>query len=258
VEPIESNQYSYLIGQVVYSADDNSARITYLAPGDYDHHGFIELLSFLTVKSGEAGAIQVLAEVDEDSLEESILFRAGFRPYAEQQIWKLSRKQNYPQPEKTWIPISRADTGNVISLIQRSIPAQINRVESHPNPNGLRGMVHREQDKLLAAALINYGPIGILIDLILDPGLEKVNDYLTALIHHVPYHNTRDIYFRVRSYQQRIATALESQGAEIGATQKAVVKRLALHYNAKQTFRVQGFENQPDITTPISHTKIEN
>jgi hypothetical protein len=43
-------------------------------------------------------------------------------------------------------------------------------------------------------------------------------------------------------------------GALPGEQQNAVVKKMAVHYNAKQTFSVPGFEKQPDITTPISNT----
>jgi len=88
--------------------------------------------------------------------------------------------------------------------------------------------------------------------------MDPIDEYLSALLFHLPYRDTRDVYIRVRSYQQQLASALERVNAEAGPIQKAVVKRLTVHYNAKQTFRVQGFENQPDITTPISNSEIKN
>ena len=258
IESIESNRYPFLIGQVVHAPQDQTARVAILAPGDQDHEGFTNLLANLISRVGEQGALQILAEVDKNSLEESILSRAGFRPYAEQQIWKLPRKKFYGSGKKTWIPITRSEADQVISTYQRFVPPQVQRVEAPPPLNTLQGLVCWKAGKIAGIALTSFGPKGILVDLIIEPNLDDLDDYLSALFFYLPYRNSRDIFLRIRSYQQRIATVLEGAGAIAGPEQNAVVKRLAVHYNAKQTFRVQGFENQPDITTPISNTKVKN
>jgi hypothetical protein len=119
-------------------------------------------------------------------------------------------------------------------------------------------MISWAEGNIVGLALTQFGPKGILLDMLLAPDLDLVDDYLSALLFHLPYRDTRNVYLRVRSYQQQLASALERAGAQPGSNQTVLVKRLAVHYNAKQTFRVQGFENQPDITTPISRTKIKN
>jgi hypothetical protein len=258
IEPIESNRYPFLIGQVVHAPEDQTARVAILAPGDQDHEGFTNLLANLISRVGEQGALQILAEVDRNSLEESILSRAGFRPYAEQQIWKLPRKFFYGSGKKTWVPITKSEVDQVISTYQRFVPPQVQRVEAPPPLNTLQGLACWKAGKIAGIALTSFGPKGILVDLIIEPNLDELDDYLSALFFYLPYRNSRDIFLRIRSYQQRIATVLEGSGAVAGPEQNAVVKRLAVHYNAKQTFRVQGFENQPDITTPISNTKVKN
>jgi hypothetical protein len=109
----------------------------------------------------------------------------------------------------------------------------------------------------MGLACTRFGPRGMLVDFYLEPEMKEIDDFLRQFISNLPYHHTRDLFIRVRSYQERLASALERLDALPGPQQAAVVKKLAVHYNAKQTFRVHGFENQPDITTPISNTKIE-
>ncbi len=258
IEPVDSHQLPYLIGQVVHAPDQPTARLAFLAPGDKEHRGFTDLLAFLTCRVGEQGALQILAEVDMNTPGETILSRAGFRPYAEQQIWKLPRRLFYGSGKKAWVPISRTDSDRIASAYQRFVPLQVQRVEAPLAGAALQGMISWNSGKIAGIALTSFGPNGILVDLVLDPDLEMLDDYLGALFFHLPYRNSRDIFFRIRSYQAEIATVLERSGAVAGPKQYAVVKKLAVHYNAKQTFRVQGFENQPDITTPISNTKVKN
>jgi hypothetical protein len=258
VNPIESDRYPFLIGQAFQAPEDHSARVTFLAPGDLDHEGYADLLAYLAARVGETGALQILAEIDLNSLEHTILSRAGFRAYAEQQIWKLPRRFLSRSGKNAWIPIARADADQVIATCQRLVPPQIQRVENPPLGYAQQGMLCWKEGKIAGVAFTNFGPTGILIDLVIEPDLDALDNYLGTLFHHLPYRNYRDIFLRVRSYQQRLASALERAGASPGPIQKAVVKRLAVYYNAKQTFQVQSFEKQPDVSTPISNTKNYN
>jgi hypothetical protein len=258
VETIDSGQVPLLAGQIFHLSDSPSARLSWLAPGIQDHPEFSAVLAELTAMAGERGALQILAEVDQDSPEESLLFKSGFRPYAEQQIWKLPRRFFYGTGKNAWIPITEADIDQVLAYYQRLVPAQIQRVEIPPSRKTIQGLLCWKAGRIVGIALTAFGPRGILVDLILEPDLGELDDYLGALFFHMPYRNSKNIFLRIRSYQQRAASVLERAESVPGSAQNAVVKRLALHYNAKQTFRVQRFEKQPDITTPISNTKIEN
>jgi len=200
----------------------------------------------------------MLGEVGVGSPEEQILNQSGFRSYTEQQIWKLPRQILSGSGQRSWIPASRADNGPAQTLYQRVVPAQIQRLEPLPVFPKTQGMVSWKEGRVVGIALTQFGPRGILLDLLLDPSLDSVDEYLSALLFHLPYTSTREVYLRVRDYQQVIASALERLGALPGDHQRVMVKRLAVHYNAQQAFVVQGFEKQPDITTPISRTKIKN
>jgi hypothetical protein len=202
--------------------------------------------------------LQVLAEVNLNSPAEDILNQAGFRPYADQQIWKLKWIDFHQRSGFNWIPISKNESQQILSAYHRFVPANVHHVESLPFISRTQGLLACREDQLVGLAYIRFGPRGILIDFYLDPEIKDLDDYLRAFIARMPYQRTRDLFIRVRSYQERLASALERLDAQPGPQQKAVVKKLAVHYNAKQTFRVQSFEKQPDITTPISNTKIEN
>lgn len=200
----------------------------------------------------------MLGEVRVGSPEHEILGRSGFRSYAEQQVWKMPRKAPSGSGQISWTPAVRADNGPAQTLYQRVVPAPIQRLEPLPAFPKIQGMLSWQEGRVVGIALPQFGPRGILLDLVLDPSLDSLDEYLTALVFHLPYTNTREIYLRVRDYQGMIASGLERLGAMAGDQQRVMVKRLAVHYNAQQAFLVQGFEKQPDITTPISRTEIKN
>jgi len=259
VHRVEPDPAPYIIGQIYHSSTSPSARMVFLAPKEENFWtGSGKLISHLAALAGERGALQVLAEVPLDTPVEDILYQAGFRSYVEQQIWKIPPRFPSASGKKTWIPISRGDNEPVISLYQRTVPSSVQRVEPPPSFPKIEGMISWEEGKPVGFAETKFGPKGILVDIVLEPEISDVDQYLAALFYYLPYRNTRDVYLRIRSYQERIASALERAGAKPGPQQNKVVKRLAVHYNAKQTFNYQAFEKQPDITTPISNTEIKN
>ncbi len=259
VETIDSETSSVLVGQLFHPSASSGARVVFLAASDFSPHpAFGRVLSQLATSAGERGALYLRAEVKINSPEEEILIQAGFRPYAEQQIWKLPRRIVFGTGKKAWVPVTKDTNAAAESFYQRILPGQVQRIEPPPVSSDIQGLISWKEGKVVGYAGAQYGPRGTLVDLLMASELDPIDEYLSALLFHLPYRDTRDVYLRVRSYQQQITSALERVKAEAGPKQKAVVKRLTVHYNAKQTFRVQGFENQPDITTPISNSKIKN
>ena len=259
VELLDSGKNPFLLGQLFHPSGDFTARIVFLAPTDtHPDPDFGRVLSQLIVAAGKRGALQIKAEVNEDSFGEELLIQAGFRSFADQQIWKLPRRITFGTGKKAWVPAAKDTIGLATAFYQKNIPGQVQRVEPLPEASDIQGLISWKEGNIVGYAATQFGPRGILVDLVLAFDLDQIDEYLSALLFHLPYRHTRDVFFRVRSYQQQIASALERVDAEAGPNQKVMVKRLAVHYNAKQTFRVQRFENQPDITTPISNTKFKN
>lgn len=259
VEVLNSGKYPFLLGQLFHAPGDATARVVFLAPITNNHdQAFGRVLSQLTKAAGERGALQIKAEVEEDSFAEEILIQAGYRSFADQQIWKLPRRIVFGTGKKAWVPVTQDTTDPAATFCQKNLPGQVQRIEDFPEASHVQELISWEEGRIVGFAAAQFGPRGILVDLVLALDLDQVDEYLSALFFHLPYRDTREVYFRVRSYQQQIASALERVEAEAGPNQKVMVKRLTVHYNAKQTFRVRGFENQPDITTPISNTKFKN
>ena len=259
VEPIESEANAILVGQIFHPPGSSCARVVFLAASDFNPHpAFGRVLSELAHSVGERGGLQIKAEVSDNSPEEEILNQAGFRTYAEQQIWKLPRRIVFGTGKKAWVPVTKDNNALAEAFYRRTLPGQILRVEPPPVSPDMQGLISWKEGKVVGFAAAQFGPRGILVDLLTAPEMDPIDEYLSALLFHLPYRDTRDVYLRVRSYQQQLTSALERVDAEDGPKQKAVVKRLTVHYNAKQTFRVQGFEKQPDITTPISNSEIKN
>lgn len=252
-------KYQLLVGQILLAKDDQTARIALLAPGDLGAEpDYSRLISHLSRAACERGALQMIGEVSEGSAEEEILNKVGFRTYANQRIWKLPRQVVYGSGQRSWIPARQADNDSAISLYQRVVPAPIQRLEAPPDFRKSKGMVCWQEGRVVGITSTQFGPSGILLDMLLDPRLGSLDEYLTALVFHLPYTNAREIYLRVRDYQGGLTSALERVGALPGDPQRAMVKKLAVHYNAQQKFVVGSFEKQPDITTPISRTKMKN
>jgi hypothetical protein len=259
VEPLDQESSALMVGQFFQPNGNACARLVFLAASDFEPHpAFGRLLSQLVTAAGERGALQVRAEVSDNSQEEDILYQGGFRPYADQQIWKLPRRIAFGTGKKAWMPVTKDITAQAESFYRRNLPGQIQRAEPRPVSPDTQVLISWMAGAVIGYAGAQFGPRGILVDLLLSPEIDQIDEYLSALLFHLPYRDTRDVYLRVRSYQQQLSTVLEQIDAEPGPKQKAVVKRLTVHYNAKQTFRVQGFENQPDITTPISNSEINN
>ena len=258
-DPQDLGKYQLLVGQTLLAKEDQTARLALLAPASLGADpDYSRLISHLSRAACERGALQMVAEVTQGSIEEEILTQVGFRTYADQRIWKLPRQVSYGSGQRSWIPARVGDNDPAHSLYQRVVPAQVQRLEAPPDFQKHKGMVCWQEGRVVGIASAQFGPSGILLDLLLDPRLGSLDEYLTALVFHLPYTNSRGIYLRVRDYQGGITPALERVGAQPGDQQRALVKRLAVHYNAGQKFVVSGFENQPDITTPISRTKLKN
>jgi hypothetical protein len=258
VEPHQSSKYPLLIGQILISKHNPTARIALLAPSELGTEpDYSNLISHLSRAAYERGALQIVGEVAVDSPEEVILNRSGFRPYTSQQIWKMPRQAPCGTGQRSWIPAIQADNGPTHSFYQRVVPAQIQHLEPSPVFPTTQGMITWQDGQVVGMVLPQFGPKGILVDVVLDPSLRALDELLAALLFHLPYTSTREIYLRVRDYQSRLGSTLESWGAQAGDQQRVMVKRLAVHYNAQQAFVVQGYEQQPDITTPISSTEIK-
>ncbi len=245
-----------LFGQMVSPVSKNSAYMAFVAPGDGVPAGALgKLLSFFSYWAGEKGCVQIRAEVERSSGMPEEFQGAGFQPYAEQHVWRIPQDMK-PKVEGTpWISLTKQDTLKAETLYRGIVPRNVQRVEPGPLHGDQQRMAFWEGDQLLGFSTLHWGPQGVMVDVYLDPAQSEMERHIRAIYESLaPYHR-RHFYFRVRTYQEKLASALNRLGAEQGSPQLAVVKYLAVHYRSNQSYRLANYNKQPDITTPYVKSK---
>lgn len=257
IQPLENPDGCYL-GQIHNPSGEASARVSFLSPrSQLDQPGMGALLQHLCQQAGDQGFLQVLAEAEQGSPAETLLFGVGFRPYADQQIWLLPESFSRGRALPAWIPITRNHEEEVRSLYQRVIPSPVKHVESPPQAREMQGLIAWQSGRTVGYVRTHFGPSAVLMDAVLDPSSGNLQDQILGIRENLPYHRTRRIYFRVRGYQKRLGSALEALGASLIRNQTAAVKKLTVHYKVPQKVNYRSFESQPDVTSPVSQTKLD-
>lgn len=245
-----------LFGQMVAPTSKNAAHLAFITPGDGIPAGALgKLLSFFSHQAGEKGCVQIRAEVGQRSGMVESFRAAGFQPYAEQCVWHIPRDMKAAADDVPWSPLSKRDTLKAESLYNDIVPRNVRRVEPRPLEDNQQRIACWEGEKLLGFTTLHWGPQGVMVDVFLDPAQSAMERHVRGIYQNLaPYHR-RHFYFRVRSYQEKLASALDRLGAEPGPAQLAMVKYLAVHYRARQKHRLAALNKQPDITTPYMKSK---
>jgi hypothetical protein len=212
-----------LMGQVILTDADTSARLVFLAPSHYVERLALPLLDHLAKQAGTWGAQHVLAEVDEDSPAFQTLRQAGFAMYAWQRVWKLPHLTGESRG-KAWREAGELDWPAVQSLLAQIVPALMHPVENLPRH--VSGLVCFNESGLQAYAFFSSGLQGAWLQPLVLPDSPCFPDQVQGLVRAAGVQNNRAVYICVRSYQAWLASSLEELGAEAGPRQAVMVKRL--------------------------------
>src|SRR3990172_11676251 len=123
-------------GQLQHHPGDEHARVLFMAPvaGAEATKGWLPVVERLAHEAGERRAQNLLAEVNEKSLEFDTLREAGFAIYARQSIWKLAADS--PGPAVTQLlPLRAAVRGDALAvslLYSNIVPRLVQQVEPGP------------------------------------------------------------------------------------------------------------------------------
>jgi len=217
---VASENGDSLMGQVILKGDETSARLTFLAPTENINALSASLLDHLTTQAGEWGAFHLLAEVDQNSPVFRSLRQACFAMYAWQRVWKLPKLET-PGEDSSWREAEETDWPAVQSLHGQIVPALIQPVDTLPKQAS--GLVCRLEGNLQAYVAVNSGPAGVWIQPLIPPDSGCGPERLAGL----SGWGSRPVYVCVRSYQAWLENVLEDLGAEPGARQAVMVRRLA-------------------------------
>lgn len=216
---IASENGTTLMGQVILKGEENSARLTFLAPADHLNSLTLPLLDHLTVQAGDWGAAYLSAEVDEDSSAFRSLRQAGFAMYAWQRVWRLPKLKDQGEGS-SWRAVDETDWPAVQSLHGQIVPALIQPVDTLPR--SVSGLVCRPEGNLQAYVAVEAGSAGIWVQPLVPPDSGCGPERLAGLSRW----GSRPVYVCVRSYQAWLETVLQDLGAQPGPRQAVMVRRL--------------------------------
>lgn len=245
-----------LLGQVIHRAGYPSAHLSFLAPDTaLESPALPELVDKITAQVGRRGAINLLAEIEEEDRAFESLRKAGFAIYARQRIWQLAGEPSGQGYFTHWKTGANGDAIGVRSLYCNLVPGLVQQVEPPPL-HRLHGLVYKERDELIAYVETQYGPQGIWLQPFFHPDMDKTPERLAYLVQNLAYRRERPVYFCIRSYQSWLETALEDLGAEAGPRQAVLVKRLAIPQKATRSYMLPAIERgQPEVSAPVAQTK---
>ena len=256
-----------LLGQMVYTQGQRSARLSFIAPSDAgDSPGISDLLDGLTCQAGDWGAFNLLAEVEEHHPIFENLRRSNFFVYAWQRIWRFVLPiQAEKGVTNRWRTASPLDEIALRSLYQSLVPPLVQSAEpfifrSH------QGLVYRQDDanhhqgEVLGYIEGRRGPRGVFLQPIIHPDVENVQDLLRDLLQALPaFYLGRPVYIAVRSYQSWLEAALEELHGQMAPRQALFVKHLASAQRVLATNKRLVMEkHQAEPTAPMVNNYKES
>jgi hypothetical protein len=221
---ISTENGNSIMGQVIMKDGDISARLTFIAPLEETDKLLPPLLEALTAQAGTMGTLYLLAEVDEDSPVFKSLRQAGFAMYAWQRIWKLPYLKGV-RGKYTWREAEDSDWPAVQSMHAQIVPALIQPVDALPKQ--ATGLVCSAEGEIQAYVREDSGPEGIWLQPLVPPDSTCASEQISGLIRAVSNNDGRPVYVCVRSYLAWLESSLGDLGAEAGAREAVMVKRLA-------------------------------
>jgi hypothetical protein len=240
-----------LMGQVTLKEEETSAQLTFLAPAQGSSDLILPLLDHLAAQAGGWGAFHLLAEVDESSLVFQLLRQAGFAMYAWQRAWRLPLHERKGE-DRSWREAAETDWPAIQSLHGQIIPALLQPVDALPKQ--VSGLVCRSAGDLQAYGVTTSGPSGIWVRPLIPPDSDCGSRLLTGLAELY----RRPVYVCVRSYQAWLENVLADLGAEAGARQAVMVKRLAKTVKELQPLPVmEKVLAKAKPAAPVSRVKSE-
>jgi hypothetical protein len=252
-----------VIGQFIHLPGSPFAHLTFLTPEDeLQLPPVATLLDYMTVVSGERGALRLLADVDERSPAFDALRRYGFAIYSRQRVWQLTGE---PAPQREaveqdgsasqsagWRPAASQDIIAIRSLYNNLVPGLVQQVEPYATQQP-RGMLYYQEDELRAYVEFKQGHRGIWIQPFVHPDAEDFPVCFLDLIHNMPSRRSRPVYICVRSYQSWLESIIEELGAIPGPRQAVMARHLAIPQKAAWSFAMPSLESgQPEATAPWS------
>jgi hypothetical protein len=207
---------------------------------------WLSLLDEAVAEVGRLGIHSLVAEVDENGPELSLLRRAGFAVYTRQDIWRFADEvANMREPAVRLLPYLSTDDWDVQLLYANTVPRLVQLVEPVPPTMSGDGWVLRdERNELTAFVHVNEGSAAAWLRFFIHPSAEAEASEIvrTALVNEVE-RRRKPVYCCVRRYEGWLPSGLEDAGFSIWRSQAVLVKHTVQHTRQKEPRLAVKLEN---------------
>jgi hypothetical protein len=244
-------------GQLGHKIGEEQARILFIAPScEEAPEAWTSLLEKLAVEAGDRGALNLLAEVNEEGCEFEALRTAGFAVYARQSVWQLAEGQLL-QTNAHAVPLrptTELDLLSVSTLCNNIIPRLVQQVEP-VSQRVARGYVLEHRGEIVAFLDVRRGPLGSWVEPYLHPEAYKLSE---AVLHTglrlIAAGNEKIIYLCIHRYQDWLQEIVARAGFKALGSQAVMVKRLTAR--VKEPLRKALPVMETHVPTPITQAQI--
>lgn len=245
-------------GQLAHKIGEEQARIMCIAPPcDEAPEAWTSILEKLAVEAGDRGALNLLAEVNEEGCEFEALRTAGFAVYARQSLWKLTEGQPL-QTNAHAVPLrptTELDLIGISTLCSNIIPRLVQQVEP-VNQRIVRGYVLEHRGEIIAFLDVRRGPLGVWIEPYLHPEAYKLSEaVLHTSLHLIAEGNDKPIYLCIHRYQDWLQEIVARAGFKALGSQAVMVKRLTARVKEPLRKALPVIETT-HVPTPITQAQM--
>ncbi|MBG7610178.1 MAG: hypothetical protein IZT55_04850 [Anaerolineae bacterium] len=242
----------HIVGQSLHSPDTKFARLSFLAPRTALHApGSQLLIDQLARLTGQQNSFYLLAEVEASSKIFEVLRLSGFTAYAQQRIWKISKKIPATPTKFSWKIAQSGDRLGIQALYRHVTPEKIQHFEDR-NIASYKGLVYIHRSDVLGFAHVHYGSQGIWVQPYIQRNTLNAEEIILSLFNSIPERRSRPLHICVRSYQANIEPVLQSLAAIPGPQQTNMVKQLAVKTKIRNLITLPNINGQPEISMPFS------
>ncbi len=225
------------------------ARILYVSPVSdpltgYDQHAmaadaispqasvWLALLDEAVRFAGQRGLQSVVAEVDENRPELTLLRRSGFAVYTRQDIWRVSA-ESYRPVSIAAAPLTArqsTDDWDIQLLYANTVPRLVQLIEPSPPAADGEIWVMRHGSELGAFVHIHRGSIATWMRFFIHPNAEsEAAQIVAAALDQAFATGPSAVYCCVRRYESWLPSSLERSGFTLSSSQAVMVCHTVHH-----------------------------
>lgn len=247
--------------QATHELGSQSARLNFLLTNeDTEHTSIMCLLEEAIRKSGDWGAINLLAELNIDSPFFEAFKRVDFSLWATQRFWQIDHfNQKTGSSTFKWQVWNSSHMHAIKSLHQSLLPKIFHNVEPITRCIKLGLVCTDNQGNVKGFADLAYGPKEIWILPVIQKEVCEDSGILSGLLCALPSPGKRNIFLCLRSYLPWLEKLLLELKANSGPEQACMVRYMAIRQKVLGSLEVPEFKNgRADTGIPVAHIKSKS